>query len=129
MACISRLKTQGKRTMLSIGVTHTCCPAGNSAKDGSDEDSDEDEEGRSEEEEEEEEQRAKKKRKGELCGLLSSAFVLNAFPSKVWLVRLQLSSQYTLLLSVYLSCIELFRMSSVELCGLLSPAFVHNAAL
>jgi len=75
MACISRLKTQGKRTMLSIGVTHTCCPAGNSAKDGSDEDSDEDEEGRSEEEEEEEEQRAKKKRKGELYGLLSFAFV------------------------------------------------------
>ena len=114
--------------MLSIGVTHTCCATGNSAKDGSDEDFDENEEGRSEEEEEEEEQRAKKKRKGELCGLLSSAFVF-AFPSKVWLVRLQLSSQCTLLLSVYLSCIELFRMSSVELCGLLSPAFVHNAAL
>ena len=75
MACISRLKTQGKRTMLSIGVTHTCCAVGNSAKDSSNEDSDEDEEGRSEEEEEEEEQRAKKKRKGELCGLLSSAFV------------------------------------------------------
>jgi hypothetical protein len=36
--------------MLSIGVTHTCSAAGNSAKDGSDEDSDEDE-GRSEEEE------------------------------------------------------------------------------